>query len=69
YLGGATTNLEREMIGAGVEVRRNTPVDRALVERQRPDLVIVATGAEPYWAPFERGGELQVVDAWQVLRG
>ncbi|MBF3246601.1 oxidoreductase, partial [Pseudomonas aeruginosa] len=32
-------------------------------------LVIVATGAEPYWPPFERGGELQVVDAWQVLRG
>ena len=54
---------------AGVEVRRNTPVDRALVERERPDLVIVATGAEPYWPPFERGGELQVVDAWQVLRG
>lgn len=67
--GGASTNLQREMQLAGVEVRRNTPVDRALVERERPDLVIVATGAEPYWPPFERGGELQVVDAWQVLRG
>lgn len=67
--GGASTNLQREMQLAGVEVCRNTPVDRALVERERPDLVIVATGAEPYWPPFERGGELQVVDAWQVLRG
>ncbi len=67
--GGASTNLQREMQLAGVEVRRNTPVDRALVERERPDLVIVATGAEPYWPPFERGGELQAVDAWQVLRG
>ncbi|SDI01984.1 FAD-dependent oxidoreductase [Pseudomonas panipatensis] len=67
--GGASTNLQREMQLAGVEVRRNTRVDRALVERERPDVVIVATGAEPYWPPFERGGELQVVDAWQVLRG
>ncbi|MCK1789756.1 FAD-dependent oxidoreductase [Pseudomonas violetae] len=66
--GGASTNLQREMELAGVRVVRNTRVDRALVERERPDLVIVATGAEPYWPTFERGGELQVVDAWQVLR-
>ncbi|MGE7955105.1 FAD-dependent oxidoreductase [Pseudomonas sp. NPDC089530] len=66
--GGASTNLQREMQLAGVRVVRNTRVDRALVERERPDVVIVATGAEPYWPAFERGGELQVVDAWQVLR-
>ncbi|MFJ3468925.1 FAD-dependent oxidoreductase [Pseudomonas sp. NPDC090201] len=66
--GGASTNLQREMQLAGVEVVRNTRVDRALVERERPDTVIVATGAEPYWPAFERGGELQVIDAWQVLR-
>ncbi|MCP8465119.1 FAD-dependent oxidoreductase [Pseudomonas sp. ZM23] len=67
--GGASTNLQREMQLAGVQVRRNTRVDRALVEQERPDVVIVATGAQPYWPPFERAGELQVVDAWQVLRG
>ncbi|MGE8316592.1 MAG: FAD-dependent oxidoreductase, partial [Pseudomonas putida] len=66
--GGANTNLQREMALAGVEVVRNTRVDRALVERERPDLVIAATGATPYWPAFERSGELQVVDAWQVLR-
>ncbi|MDH4563308.1 FAD-dependent oxidoreductase [Pseudomonas sp. BN411] len=66
--GGAATNLQREMELAGVQVQRNVRVDRALVERERPDLVILATGAKPYWPPFERGGELQVVDAWQVLR-
>jgi pyruvate/2-oxoglutarate dehydrogenase complex dihydrolipoamide dehydrogenase (E3) component len=66
--GGASTNLQREMALAGVEVVRNTRVDRALVERERPDLVIAATGATPYWPAFERTGELQVVDAWQVLR-
>ncbi|CAM3041282.1 oxidoreductase [Pseudomonas plecoglossicida] len=66
--GGASTNLQREMELAGVRVVRNTRVDRALVERERPDLVIAATGATPYWPAFERSGELQVVDAWQVLR-
>jgi NADPH-dependent 2,4-dienoyl-CoA reductase/sulfur reductase-like enzyme len=66
--GGASTNLQREMELAGVRVVRNTRVDRALVERERPDLVIAATGATPYWPSFERSGELQVVDAWQVLR-
>ncbi|MBD9633320.1 FAD-dependent oxidoreductase [Pseudomonas sp. PDM19] len=67
--GGASTNLQREMQLAGVEVRRNTRVDRALVEQERPDVVIVATGATPYRPPYEEAGELQVVDAWQVLRG
>jgi len=67
--GGASTNLQREMQLAGVEVRRNTTVDRALVEAERPDLVIVATGAKPYWPDFERDEAMQVVDAWQVLRG
>ncbi|WP_025128253.1 FAD-dependent oxidoreductase [Pseudomonas sp. PH1b] len=66
--GGASTNLQREMQLAGVEVLRNTRVDRALIERENPDHVIIATGAQPYWPNFERGGELQVVDAWQVLR-
>ncbi|MDH4583699.1 FAD-dependent oxidoreductase [Pseudomonas sp. BN415] len=66
--GGAATNLQREMALADVQVQRNVRVDRALVERERPDLVILATGARPYWPAFERGGELQVVDAWQVLR-
>jgi len=66
--GGASTNLQREMTLAGVKVVRNTRVDLALVEREKPDVVIVATGAEPYWPAFERGGDLQVVDAWQVLR-
>ncbi|MGY2175114.1 oxidoreductase [Pseudomonas azotoformans] len=66
--GGASTNLQREMELAGVRMVRHTRVDRALVEQEQPDHVIIATGAEPYWPAFEHGGELQVVDAWQVLR-
>ncbi len=45
--GGIVTNLTREAELAGVAVIRRTRVDRALVERERPDVVIAATGATP----------------------
>lgn len=65
--GGIVTNLAREMELAGVTVQRNRRVDRALVEAEAPDAVIIATGARPYRPPIE--GEGHVVDAWQVLKG
>ena len=66
--GGIVTNLAREMELAGVTVRLNTRVDRALVEQEKPDTVIVATGALPSRPEIEGEGA-HVVDAWQVLRG
>lgn len=44
-------------------------VDCVLVECEWLDLVIVVIGVEFYWLFFECGGELQVVDVWQVLCG
>lgn len=67
--GGIVTNLERELRAASVSVRLGEVVDRALVERETPDVVLVATGAEPYRPEFSQDGALQVLDAWQVLRG
>jgi len=67
--GGLVTNLLRELETAGVTVRTGTRLDAAAVAAHAPDVVIVATGAKPYWPPFARDGDLQVVDAWQVLRG
>ena len=67
--GGIVTNLAREMELAGVRVKLGTPVDRALVGREAPAAVIVATGGRPRWPDglqIEEGA--QVVDAWQVLR-
>jgi len=66
--GGIVTNLERELARAGVEVVTNAPVDRARVEREAPDAVVLATGARPRWPDFEGRDEAHVVDAWQVLR-
>ena len=67
--GGLATNLQNEMARAGVEVRLNCRIDRALVEREAPDAVILATGARPHRPSIEGEEEAQVVDAWQLLRG
>ena len=62
-------NLKREMDNAGVGVYLKSTVDRALVDRENPDVVIVATGAAPYRPDLEIGDDVHAVDAWQVLRG
>ncbi|MBT7614928.1 MAG: FAD-dependent oxidoreductase, partial [Rhodospirillaceae bacterium] len=66
--GGIATNLAREMELTGVTVRLNTPVDRALVEAEAPDVVLVATGAKPFRPPIEGEEDAHVVDAWSVIR-
>ncbi|ODT05650.1 MAG: oxidoreductase [Mesorhizobium sp. SCN 65-20] len=66
--GGIVTNLSREIELAGVRVQRGVRVDRALVETERPDAVILATGARPYRPEIPIDDSIQVVDAWQVLR-
>jgi len=62
-------NLAREMVLAGVEVRLKTTVDRALVDAENPDVVIIATGAVPYLPDLEISDDVHAVEAWQVLRG
>jgi 2,4-dienoyl-CoA reductase-like NADH-dependent reductase (Old Yellow Enzyme family) len=66
--GGIVTNLQREVTRAGVTIHTRQRVDRAMIEAQKPDVVIAATGAKPYWPDFPREEALQIVDAWQVLR-
>ena len=54
---------------AGVSVRLRSPLTRAVVEAERADAVIVATGAQPLSAldaGIEGGGQLP--NAWQVIR-
>jgi len=62
-------NLKHEMELAGVEVRLNTTVDLALIEGEKPDAVIIATGATPFACDAEIADGTHVVEAWQVLRG
>jgi len=65
--GGIITNLTRELELAGVRVVTNTAVDRALIDKEAPQAVIVATGARPRHPYIEGADEAHVVDAWQVL--
>jgi 2,4-dienoyl-CoA reductase (NADPH2) len=62
-------DLEAQLAAAGVaEVRMGVTVDEAFLDRERPDAVILATGAEE-WAPPLDGADLpHVVGAWDVLR-
>jgi 2,4-dienoyl-CoA reductase-like NADH-dependent reductase (Old Yellow Enzyme family)/thioredoxin reductase len=66
--GGLVTNLLHEMAAAGVEVHLSSQVDRAMVETEAPDVVVIATGATPYRPDFASEGALQIADAWQILR-
>jgi pyruvate/2-oxoglutarate dehydrogenase complex dihydrolipoamide dehydrogenase (E3) component len=49
-------------------VRHASRVDAELLQREAPEVVILATGARPRRPPIEGAETAHVVDAWQVLR-
>ncbi|MDH3763363.1 MAG: FAD-dependent oxidoreductase [Gammaproteobacteria bacterium] len=61
-------NLRREMELNEVDIRLNTTVDRVLIEAEKPDAVIIATGAIPYRPELDISEETHAVDAWQILK-
>ena len=67
--GGAATNLTHALATSNVSVHTGTEVDRELIERLAPDVVIVATGAVPRHAAFDGVEEANWVDAWEVVAG
>ena len=68
--GGIVTNLLREMELAQVRVCRGQRVTAELLAAEHPDAVILATGAVPHVPQdMPEDGSVQVVTAWQVLRG
>lgn len=66
--GGLVTNLLQELSASGVKIHTGSSVDRAMVENESPDVLVVATGAIPYRPEFSSEGALQIADAWQILR-
>jgi 2,4-dienoyl-CoA reductase-like NADH-dependent reductase (Old Yellow Enzyme family) len=66
--GGIITNLTAEALRHGAAIHRRSEVTRALLERERPDAVILATGSWPHMPPFE-GEAQQMVHAADILAG
>lgn len=59
--------LGREVKHEGVDVRLNTEVTLGMIRKEKPDVVIVATGASPISRFDYKGPDL--LNAWEVLEG
>lgn len=53
----------------GVDIRLGTEVTPELVSKEKPDFVVVATGAAPFKPPIDAVDAPNVYQAWDVLRG
>ena len=67
--GGIVTNLAHEMKLHSVNVRLNTPVTRELIEREKPDTVVITTGSQPHMPHGLLFDEAHVLHATQALQG
>ncbi|MDP7470219.1 MAG: FAD-dependent oxidoreductase, partial [Dehalococcoidia bacterium] len=61
--------LAREMDKAGVDIHLKTEVDSAKVKEEKPDVLVVATGATPLIPPLPGIEQGNVVTAHDVLAG
>lgn len=62
-------DLATRLAVEGIPVRTGLAVDRGLLEKEKPDVVVVATGARPIAPPIPVQPGARVVQAWEVLAG
>ncbi len=61
--------LEKQLLKLGVQIQTGSEATASSVELEKPDVVVIATGAKPI-LPDIRGADLpHVVCAWDVLSG
>ena len=65
----AVASLENRLKSSGVRIKLNTALTPDTIESERPDVLVVATGAQP--AEFKIPGidSSHVINAWDVLCG
>jgi 2,4-dienoyl-CoA reductase (NADPH2) len=62
-------DLQSQLVARGVKIVLNQTVDEALMEREKPQAVIIATGAVPITPKIPGVNLPHVVQAWDVLAG
>jgi 2,4-dienoyl-CoA reductase (NADPH2) len=60
-------DLAKQLAVKGIPVVLNKAVDETLIESEKPDVVILATGAQPLTPPIPGVDRPNVVQAWDVL--
>lgn len=65
----AVASLENRSKSSGAKIRLNTPLTQDIVESERPDILIVATGAQPAEFTIPGIDNSHVINAWDVLCG
>ena len=66
--GGIATNLTAEAERYGAVIHRRSEVTREMLQREKPDAVILATGSRPHLPPLE-GEAAQIVHVADILAG
>jgi len=66
-LGKITDGMHRRMRNRGVRILPGTPLTAERVAEERPDVLVVATGARPADLPVPGVERASVVSAWDVL--
>jgi 2,4-dienoyl-CoA reductase (NADPH2) len=61
-------DLEHQVALSPINVRLNQTVDQTLIETEKPDTVILATGAQPITPPLPGVDLPHVVQSWDVLQ-
>jgi 2,4-dienoyl-CoA reductase-like NADH-dependent reductase (Old Yellow Enzyme family) len=67
--GGLITNLESELRRLKVPIILNQEVTAALVDREAPSTIVIATGAMQNRPTIPGEADMQVVHAWDVVTG
>ena len=69
-IGRIVTNLKTHLQKLNVKIECGVEVTEALVEKEKPEALVIATGSVPRVNPVPgRYSPSQVLNAWQVLKG